>query len=208
MVAPWFPGELEKYKPVVAVDIDEVICGFLPALIRYHNDTYGSSFVLTDFNSYRFCETWGGTNEEAVHKVHEFFETEYFLKEMSPINGALETLRSHKDNFTFVCVTSRQHCIAEETVDWVNRHFPEIFDDFHFGNHWTKDAPDPDLHHSSKQTKPDMCVKANAVALIDDSLSYAVQCSSQLAHMGFKVCLFGDYGWNQGVSTLATVDLN
>ena len=47
-------------KPVVAVDIDEVLGGFLPALIDYYNHSYNTKFTLDDFHSYRFAEVWGG----------------------------------------------------------------------------------------------------------------------------------------------------
>mmetsp|Transcript_14080 Transcript_14080/g.17453 ORF Transcript_14080/g.17453 Transcript_14080/m.17453 type:complete len:199 (+) Transcript_14080:516-1112(+) len=194
-------NETESGKPTVALDIDEVLCGFLPALIRYHNDTFGSSLVLSDFNSYKFCETWGGSNEEAVEKVHQFFETKYFKEAMYPLTGALEVLKEQSRQFNFVCVTSRQHCIAQETVDWVHRHFPGLVSDFHFGNHWSKEAPHPDIKHPNKQSKSEMCIKANAVALIDDSLHYAQDCHNhtQLQDRNFKVALFGQYGWNKGV---------
>jgi len=38
-----------------------------------------------------------------------------------------------------------------------------------------------------------MCKAVNAVALIDDSTSYAFGCASAVE----KVVLFGDYAWNQ-----------
>ena len=33
-------------------------------------------------------------------------------------------------------MTSRQHCIQQPTLDWVDKHFPSIFSEVHFGNHW------------------------------------------------------------------------
>ena len=38
-----------------------------------------------------------------------------------------------------------------------------------------------------------MCVEAGAVALVDDSVRYALDCSPVLS----KVYLFGDYAWNK-----------
>ena len=43
-----------------------------------------------------------------------------------------------------------------------------------------------------------MCKDIGAVALIDDSLKYALQCSETLKH----VILFGNYGWNKNVEPL------
>ena len=33
-------------------------------------------------------------------------------------------------------VTSRQHCIRQPTLAWVQEHFPDVFREVHFGNHW------------------------------------------------------------------------
>ena len=33
-------------------------------------------------------------------------------------------------------VTSRQHCIQQPTLAWVHEHFPNVFSEVHFGNHW------------------------------------------------------------------------
>jgi hypothetical protein len=43
---------LEASKPVIAVDIDEVLGGFLPAIIRWHNDNYDTSLTLDNFHRY------------------------------------------------------------------------------------------------------------------------------------------------------------
>ena len=43
-------------RPVVAVDCDEVLCQFVPAMAAYHNHHHGTNLTLADFHSYRFCE--------------------------------------------------------------------------------------------------------------------------------------------------------
>ena len=50
----------------------------------------------------------------------------------------------------------------------------------------------------AKISKPDMCKKIGAVALIDDSLDYAKQCAAA----GLPVFLFGDYPWNETAEPL------
>eukprot|EP00947_MAST-08B_sp_MAST-8B-sp1_P000753 g753.t1 len=180
--------------PVIAVDIDEVIGAFLPALIKWHNDTYGTVHTLRDFQSYRFCDTWGGTNAEATEKVHAFFETPYFLSRLEPIQGALDVLRRFQGRATFKVVTSRQHVIAQATLEWLEAHFPGVFADVFFGNHWTLANPDPSKITASKMTKLDMCRKGGAIALIDDNPSYATQCAEGGLEL---VVLFGVYGWNR-----------
>ena len=38
-------------KPVLAVDLDEVCCGYLPAFIKFSNAKHGTSLTLDDFHS-------------------------------------------------------------------------------------------------------------------------------------------------------------
>ena len=130
-----------------------------------------------------------GTNEQATEIVHAFFETPYF-ENILPVDGALNVLKEYKKSFRFICVTSRQHAIVEQTEEWLRKHYPGIFEDVLFGNHWTKDAPDPDIDTPSKRSKAEMCSSISAIALIDDSLSYAQECSKSLGPSGFKVFAF------------------
>ena len=58
-------------KPVLAIDVDEVIAFFIPSLADFHNETYGNDVVLTaqSFFSYDFCKVWGGSLEDSYVKV-------------------------------------------------------------------------------------------------------------------------------------------
>ena len=76
-------------RPTIACDMDEVLCDFLGALVAWHNATYGTTLSKSDFKSYQFHETWGGTLAEGVEKVHAFFLTPYFAQ-IEPVPGALE----------------------------------------------------------------------------------------------------------------------
>eukprot|EP00242_Pyramimonas_sp_CCMP2087_P013649 CAMPEP_0198199864 /NCGR_PEP_ID=MMETSP1445-20131203/2989_1 /TAXON_ID=36898 /ORGANISM="Pyramimonas sp., Strain CCMP2087" /LENGTH=176 /DNA_ID=CAMNT_0043869769 /DNA_START=145 /DNA_END=675 /DNA_ORIENTATION=- len=147
---------------------------------------------MEGFHSYRYCEVWGGNDQEAVAKVYDFFETEYFKEQMETISGALEVLQDLQDRFRFVVVTSRQNIIQDATREWIEKFFPGIFEEVLFGNHWTKDSPNPDDWNETKRTKLEMCQSIGAICLVDDSVTYAKQCAPFLK----KVVLFGKYGWN------------
>ena len=187
------PHDLRSEKLTIAVDCDEVLALFVPSLVSYHNETFGTSLTPQDFHSYRFCDVWGGTNEEATEKMYDFFESRHFLDGIKSVRGALNVLRTYKAAFDFVIVTSRQSHIRVQTHTWLREHFPGVFSDVMFGNHYTRDAPDPDIAAPGKRSKPEMCDAANAFMLIDDSVKYARQCSKNLK----KVVLFGDYAWNR-----------
>ena len=85
----------------------------------------------------------------------------------------------------FVIVTSRQHSIEQQTRAWVERHYPGIFCQIVFGNHWGVSG--------AKRSKADLCREVGARILIDDAVDYALQCSGSLE----AVLLFGDYAWNR-----------
>ena len=196
-----------RYKYTVAVDLDEVLGGFLPALTQWHNRVYGTTFSVDDYRSYSYCDLWGGSNADSVAKVHEFFQASEFATGVRPIAGAVRTLRSLLDRARFVVVTSRQHVIAEQTRDWIERHFAGIFAGIEMGNHYDLASPNPDdmtlagaAGGSVKRSKPDMCADVGAVALIDDSVKYACQCATACCDGDgpFLTILFGEYGWNTG----------
>ena len=77
-------------KPTLAVDMDEVLVDFLGGLIKWHNATHGTSFVKSDFQSYYFHDTWGGTLAEGVEKVHAFFVNSFRVQAtwVTPVGAA------------------------------------------------------------------------------------------------------------------------
>lgn len=63
---------LSNEKPVLAVDIDEVLAFFMPALVDFHNECSESDDALTprSFFSYDFHHVWGGSKEATLDKVN------------------------------------------------------------------------------------------------------------------------------------------
>ncbi|KAJ1441081.1 hypothetical protein B484DRAFT_356963 [Ochromonadaceae sp. CCMP2298] len=181
--------ERGKRKRVLAVDVDEVLAFFIPALAEFHNEVFGDDLphplTAESFASYDFCKIWGGTMEDSYVKMDAFFASAHYKEQIKPIPGALEVLQMLQQDFELHVVTSRQHKIEESTLLWINTHYPDIFTKVHFGNHYTRDG--------KSRSKPEMCREIGAVLLIDDSLIYAAQCEKE----GVPVILFGQYAWNQ-----------
>eukprot|EP00946_MAST-07B_sp_MAST-7B-sp1_P004417 g4417.t1 len=190
---------MSSHKHVVAVDLDEVLGGFLPALTKWHNRVYGTDFALSDYQSYSYCDLWGGSNEQTVAKVHDFFGSQEFATGVTPIAGAARVLRSFLDRCDFYVVTSRQHVIAAQTAAWIDEHFEGVFKGIKMGNHYDLASPNPDevTNNVVKRSKPQMCADIGAVLLIDDSAKYACQCATSCGDT-FLTVLFGTYGWNTG----------
>lgn len=87
-----------------------------------------------------------------------------------------------------VVVTSRQHVIRDETLEWIDRHYPKVFSDVHFGNHFAKSG--------QSKKKSEICEEIGADVLIDDNPRYAHECASS----GMHVLLFNwqrQYPWSR-----------
>lgn len=198
--------EMSLGKPVLALDIDEVCAQFVPALIRYHNGKYGTDLKTQTFHSYTFAEVWGGTDEESVAKVFDFFTTRHFLEDLEPVDGSVSAVTSLvRAGFDVVGVTSRQLVIEDATRAWLERHFEGLFHDVYFGNHWVPEAASPDLEAEGvvKKTKREMVEAVGAVALVDDSCKYVRELHDDAGGPNYrKSILFGDYAWNQATPDL------
>jgi uncharacterized HAD superfamily protein len=99
--------------------------------------------------------------------------------------GAHDALVQLSRDFSLHVVTARQFHAEQLTRCWIERNYPGIFDEVHFGNHYCKEG--------KSRTKAEICRSINAVMLIDDSISYARNCASE----GIPVILFGNYPWNR-----------
>lgn len=169
-------------RHTIAVDIDEVIASFVPALCAFHNRVYGTELTAADFFSYTFREVWGVDEDESTARVRAFLDSPEFA-ELPPIAGARDVLTKHAAAFRFVIVTSRQAHLVAATQHWLQRHYPGVFADALFGNHWGASGV--------KRSKSDMVRDCGAIALIDDSLAYV----KDVATIGCTCILFGVYNW-------------
>ena len=77
------------------------------------------------------------TSRYAINRVH--------------VDCLFKTFISSISTHHIVAFFPRQHEIAAATVEWLNSHFLGIFKDVMFGNHWAKDAPNPDIETASKR---------------------------------------------------------
>ncbi|GAB4815867.1 hypothetical protein N2152v2_002913 [Parachlorella kessleri] len=178
----------KRRKLKVAVDVDEVLGRFLHSLNQFCREAYGMDFDVRDYHVYDFAKVWRCSQDESNHKVHEFFTSDHFAEGIECIPGSLESLQRLRQICDLMVVTSRQHVIQQPTLEWIDRHYPEVFREVHFGNHFA-------LEGVSKK-KSDICRSIGAEVLIDDNPSYAVEC----AQAGIHVLLYDwdhSYPWSK-----------
>lgn len=171
-------------KPTIAVDIDEVLATMFENLMAWHNQKYGTKLTLADNHS-RDLELWkAGSIEEAIKRVHGFFETPHYI-DAKPIDQAEAALHELSRRYELAIITARDVIVEELTLNWVQKYFPDIFKDVHFTAEYSL--------HGLNKTKAEACLDINAEYLIDDSLEKA----EEVAKEGIKVLLFGHYPWNK-----------
>lgn len=174
-------------KPVIAIDIDEVLSPFVSGLITWHNHEFGTAYQVQDFVSYEFNKIWGGDIDTAISKSSRHFETR---GRVVPIDDALTVLTRLKPHYEFIVVTSRMLKHRQQTESWINEHFPGIFNAIVLCNHWVRgENPGPVLKKSVA------CLQHQAQYLIDDLPTYI----EEAAGSGIKSLLFGEYPWNQQI---------
>ncbi|KAK8942211.1 hypothetical protein KSP40_PGU011047 [Platanthera guangdongensis] len=187
-----FPGQRKREKMVVAVDVDEVLGSFLPALNKFIAEHYSSHLTLSEYYVYEFSKIWNCTPAEAQIRVHEFFKTPYFTSGIDPIPGAHTVLSNMTRFCSLSVVTSRQNIIKDHTCDWIEKHYPGLFKEIRFGNHFALDG-------GKSMPKSEICRSLGAQVLIDDNPGYALEC----AEAGIRVLLFdycNSYPWCKDTS--------
>ncbi|XP_022730809.1 uncharacterized protein LOC111285564 isoform X1 [Durio zibethinus] len=173
-------------KIAVAVDVDEVLGNFVSALNRFIADRYSLNHSVSEYHVYEFFKIWNCSRDEANIRVHEFFKTPYFKEGIHPIPGAQRVLHKLSGFCNLSVVTSRQHVIKDHTIEWLEKHYPGLFQDIHFGNHFALDG--------KSKPKSEICRLLGAKILIDDNPRYAAEC----AQVGIRVLLFdyeNSYPW-------------
>lgn len=187
-----FPHRSLPDKFVVAVDVDEVLGNFVSALNRFIADRYSLNRTVSEYHVYEFFKIWNCSRDEADIRVHEFFKTPYFKTGIHPIPGAQKALHKLSRFCSLSVVTSRQNIIKDHTIEWLEKYYPGLFHEIHFGNHFALDGV--------SRPKSEICRSLGAKVLIDDNPRYAIEC----AEVGIRVLLFdyeNSYPWSKMEST-------
>ena len=169
---------------IIGIDVDDVLADFMNSLIKYHNDRYNTDYSKEDFKSYNLWETLGGTEEETVGKIYDFYHTSHFDR-IPPTEGSEKAVEALSKNNNLRVITSRPYDIHDQTLSWIDRYFLGKFEEAHFTNEWAGGIGKP-------TRKKDICLEYDVDILIEDSLAYAKECVGN----GTSVFLM-DRPWNR-----------
>lgn len=177
-------------KPVIAIDIDDVLADSASEFIAYSNKRWGTSLTIDEYHEH-WAVLWNIEHDmaEAERRRDEYVASGIHGR-MHRFDRAHNILQGLSRRYELHIVTSRQTVTKDHTIDWLNKHYTGIFvtENIHFAGMW-----DILTHESFKKTKTDLVKKIKADYLIDDQLKHCISAASE----GVEVLLFGDYKWNQ-----------
>jgi len=186
---------LQPGKPVIACDLDDVLSQTNRVVAEWHNDTHGTNMTLKDFYYYYYWKNpYWGSPDETFRKVEDIYATTR-LDEALPVGGAREGLQKLIDmGFQIVVVTARHQREMERSMQWLQKHFPGIFETIVCTGQSQETLADP--HEAlTRLSKAEVCHKLGAKFMIDDSMENALKCAR--ADPPVPVLLFGEYAWNE-----------
>lgn len=168
----------------IGVDMDSVLADIMPGLNDFHNETYKTNFSLDQYTSYGLSLIWGGTPEEVVEKILDYYQSPYFLK-AAPLKGAQEGVDTLSKKHDLVLITSRPYSIEPISKKWLDKYFPKKFKKVVHTNQVL-------INHHKTKKKSEICLDHDIEIMIDDHLDFAFDC----ALVCKKVLLFNQT-WNQ-----------
>ncbi|KIK71372.1 hypothetical protein GYMLUDRAFT_33525 [Collybiopsis luxurians FD-317 M1] len=192
---------LASSGPVIACDLDDVLCQTNAAVAQWHNEEYGTNMTLDDFYYFYYWKNpYWGSLQETYKKVRNFYATTQ-LYDAIPVPGAREGVQAlHDMGFKLIIVTARSQEVKEETCKWVDRWFPGLFDSvIYTGQFKMTEDGQKNTSVTIKLSKAQVCADLKAQVLIDDSSENALQLVTDLSEP-IPVLLFGQYEWNQRIS--------
>jgi 5'(3')-deoxyribonucleotidase len=178
-------------KPVIAVDIDDVLSSSAAEFVKFSNQKWGTSLRVDDYDEH-WARMWKVDDKEVRSRTAIVTSSKLPLR-YSPLEEAKNVLHELSKRYKLVVATSRNKTMQGMTVEWIREKYEDIFDEVHFAGLWDKDM---DLDLLNKLTKAELCAEIGADYLIDDQPKHCIAA----AEAGIKTILFGNYKWNKDVS--------
>ena len=182
-------------KPVIGIDIDDVLAAHAEAFVAFSNEWWGTHLSVEDFDEH-WAQVWQVDQEETERRA-DIFHGSGIIGRYRHYDEALPVLLELSKDFRLLAMTSRRQRVEEETRAWLDKHYRGIFEDIKFAGIWD----DPTGVERQKLTKADLFVTNKVKFVIDDQLKHCVAA----AEKGIHALLFGGYKWNQTEEHLSSL---
>ena len=169
-------------KPVIAVDLDDTLRPWTYPLRKWVADQLGVTEVPSGDSSRVLLADLFGCSYEAGNSFANRFAVEPHGRDLAPYPDALPVLNELTSLYRLIIVTARLHSLKGMTCEYVERHFPGIFEDVIFAS-----------YQIDRKPKHEICQELGADIIIDDRLTYVAEYAAE----GMRPILFGDYPWNR-----------
>ena len=169
-------------REVIGVDADDILAAHIEAFVEHSNRYYGTQLTPEEYTE-QWDVLWGVDHDEVERRAWEFHTPE-IVGNFGAIAEAEVVLRSLKRRRDLVIVTARAEHIVDTTLEWVEKHFPNLFDEVHFVPIWQP---------GNTITKADICRDIGANYLIDDLIRHC----NVAAEAGIQPMLFRRVKWDQ-----------
>ena len=181
-------------KPVIAVDIDDVLALSVDKFIEWSNSKFGTEITFDQYTE-DWSKLWNISQAETTKRVNQMYR-EGIPSKYSRVEEAVEVLNKLKSTHKLIVATARRKAEHAQTKDWIKRHYPAVFNDVHFAGIW-----DEITEHSPKKTKARLCRQLGVDYLIDDQIKHCVGASN----VGVTALLYGDYPWNRHIGSTGNI---
>lgn len=181
-------------RPIIALDIDDVLSRSAATIIRYANKRWGHAHTLEDFNEH-LPTLWQVEQSEAERRWAEYMASgEMERYELLP--DARIVLTNLARQYRIIAVTSRRESLMDLTERWLSANYPGITERVISSNFYGNGNPD-----AYKLTKAAILQEIGADYLIDDQPKHC----NGAAGVGVRAVLFGDYPWNRSVELAKSI---
>lgn len=139
----------------IAIELDEVLFPFIKPMAKHYN----KSLPKDRHHQFMYRELLNVDESMCRKMIRDYSESEKFTM-IQPLVGSQPVLRLLKPRFEKMYLFSeRPQYMREQTEEWVDFHFPGIFDDIIFTNNYM---------NCRELEKYDICKGLNLDTLIDD----------------------------------------
>lgn len=168
-------------KPILIVDVDDVLFKTSLAICRLHNRLYGTDLCLEDFTTEHWWHSLPGGTRRAVALTNQLL-SHPSGKGIPQIRHATEVVEELLCYFRVVPVTFRSDRWKRETERQLRTINVKLARNFEMCTDSTGESTPKAL----------IARELDACAIVEDHFTTAVECSS----LGMTSIVFGNYPWN------------
>lgn len=177
-------------KPIIAVDIDEVLGAYAVEFVKFSNERWGTHLTVDDYKEH-WSEMWEVDMEETTRRAKELYKSG-MTGRIPHIIGANEALKQLMKDFDIVLVTSRPIVLEQETRAWLEKYYSDVVTAIYFAGMYDGAV----TSNSFMQTKATIYSELKPAFVVDDQLKHCYAA----VELGIDTILFGDYPWNQDMN--------